>query len=71
MASPTKKKSRKSLNEREALSIIRDHGRNLKAAAESIVFEHFMTVPEDELPTTDFEELKDVAEKIRKKLGEL
>ena len=67
---PTKKKSKKSLSQAEALKIIRDHHRDMKAAANSIVFEHFMTISEDEIPTTDLAEMEATAEKIRMLLGE-
>ena len=67
---PTKKKLKKSLNQAECLNIIREHGRNMSAAANSIVYEHFMTIPADEIPTTDLAEMEAVAEKFRKLLGE-
>ena len=67
---PTKKKLKKTLNQAEALKIIRDHNRNMQAAADFIVYEHFMTMPVDEIPTTDLAEMKATANKIRLLLGE-
>ena len=67
---PTKKKMKKTLNQAECLNIIREHGRNMTAAANSIVYEYFMTIPADEIATNDLAALEALAEKFRKLLGE-
>ena len=70
MASPIKKKIRRSLNQGEALEIIRKFKRDLRKAAESIAYEEFMNVPVGDIPTKDLEEMEVTIGKLRRKIGE-
>ena len=72
LVSPMKKKRRRSLTQAEALAIIRDHNRNLTAAATTIAQDYFMKVPVDleDFEEIDPEELEATIEAMRAKLGE-
>ena len=70
MVSPVKKKRKEYLTEAEALKVIRDNDRNMKAAALTIVEEFFMKIPLEEMPSQDLEEMDATIKKISLKLGE-